>query len=46
MTHALTVKTVYVEGDDDLRILQAWFPYIQFKEAGGKDVSSHASRHH
>jgi len=37
MTHPLTTTTVYVEGDDDLRILQAWFPNIQFTSAGGKD---------
>lgn len=34
MTHPLTIKTVYVEGDDDLRILRAWFPGIQFTKAG------------
>jgi len=47
MTHALTVKTVYVEGDDDLRILLAWFPDIpSFKEAGGKDgVASKTQKH-
>lgn len=37
MNHPLTTKTVYVEGDDDVHILQAWFPNIQFTTAGGKD---------
>lgn len=37
MTHPLSATTVYVEGDDDLRILRAWFPGIQFTKAGGKD---------
>ena len=38
MTHPLTAKTVYVEGDDDVRILKAWFPSIpSFTKAGGKD---------
>ena len=37
MTHPLTTKTVYVEGDDDVGILQIWFPGIPFTKAGGKD---------
>ena len=42
MTHPLTTKTVYVEGDDDVHILQAWFPNIQFTSRwrqgqGGKE---------
>ena len=37
MTHPLTTTTIYVEGDDDLRILRAWFPGIPFTKAGGKD---------
>ena len=46
MTHPLTTKTVYVEGDDDVRILQAWFPNIQFTSAGGKDkVASRTEQH-
>jgi hypothetical protein len=37
MTAALTVRTVYVEGDDDLAVLTRWFPAAQFKKAGGKE---------
>jgi len=46
MTHPLTTKTVYVEGDDDVRILQAWFPNIQFTSAGGKDKVAGRTEQH
>ena len=46
MTHPLTTTTVYVEGDDDLRILRAWFPNIQFTSVSGKDkVASRTEQH-
>jgi len=46
MTHPLTTTTIYVEGDDDLRILRAWFPNIQFTSAGGKDkVAANTLQH-
>ena len=37
MTTALTVRTIHVEGDTDLKVLSRWFPAMQFEEAGGKD---------
>lgn len=37
MTHALTLHTVYVEGEGDLGVLSRWFPEVQFKKAEGKD---------
>jgi hypothetical protein len=46
MSHPLTVKTVYVEGPDDVRILQAWHPNIQFTSAGGKDSVERSVQQH
>ncbi len=50
MTHPLTTRTVYVEGDDDLDILKRWFPGIPFTNAGGKaqvttKTQAHAACH-
>jgi len=37
MTRSLSLRNVYVEGDDDVAVLSRWFPRLQFKASGGKD---------
>jgi hypothetical protein len=37
MTTALTVRTIHVKGDTDLKVLSRWFPAADFKAAKGKD---------
>ncbi|HBY96396.1 MAG TPA: hypothetical protein DEP84_21050 [Chloroflexi bacterium] len=37
MTSALSLRNIYVEGDDDVAVLSRWFPQLTFVPAGGKD---------
>jgi hypothetical protein len=37
MTDSLSLHNIYVEGNDDIKILSRWFPRLQFVKARGKD---------
>ena len=37
MTRSLSLRTIYVEGDDDVAVLSRWFPQLEFEAGGGKE---------
>ncbi|MFQ5342613.1 MAG: DUF4435 domain-containing protein [Anaerolineae bacterium] len=37
MTRSLSLRTIYVEGNDDVAVLSRWFPHLEFEAAGGKE---------